>query len=63
MNKLTPKQGRPLVQIDDEQVFKLAGMMATQIEMAAFFDVSVDTIHRRFDLIYREAFGKHCVGM
>lgn len=40
--------GRPLAPIDEEQVLKLAQMMCTQREIAAFFDVSVDTIHNRF---------------
>ncbi len=34
--------------IDGEQVFKLAKLMCTQQEMASFFDVSVDTLDRRF---------------
>jgi hypothetical protein len=45
---------RPKKFIDPEQVEKLAGMHCTTEEIASFFDVSRDTIERRFqDIILR----------
>lgn len=42
------KAGRPRIEIDSEQVRKLAQMHCTTREIAAFFDVSVDTIDRNY---------------
>lgn len=39
---------RPRKQIDKEQVEKLAALQCTMQEVAAFFDVNVSTISRRF---------------
>lgn len=39
---------RPQLEIDDNDVEKLASMQCTMKEMAAFFDCSVDTLERRF---------------
>ena len=39
---------RPKKKIDPEQVKKLALIQCTMIEMAAFFECSVDTLERRF---------------
>lgn len=39
---------RPRKQVDEEQLEKLAMMQCTIEEIAAFFDVSHDTIQRRF---------------
>ena len=41
------KRGRPKKEIDYEVVEKLASIMATQEEIATFFDVSVRTLQRR----------------
>ena len=41
------KRGRPKKEIDYEMVEKLARIMATQEEIATFFDVSVRTLQRR----------------
>jgi hypothetical protein len=40
--------GRPLIPIDENQVEKLASIMCTMNEIAAFFGCSVDTIENRF---------------
>ncbi len=40
--------GRPRIEIDTEQVEKLAMMHCKTTEIAAFFDVSVDTIDRNY---------------
>lgn len=42
---------RPKIEIDEEQVFKLAQMMCTHKEIAAFFDCSTDTIADRFSQV------------
>lgn len=39
---------RPKKPINEEEVEKLALMQCSQEEIAAWFNVSVDTIHRRF---------------
>ena len=39
---------RPLKKIDEEQVFKLAQIMCTHAEIAAFFNVDKSTISKRF---------------
>ncbi len=39
---------RPIKPIDDEQLMKLAAMHCSVGEIAAFFDVSRDTIERRY---------------
>lgn len=46
--------GRPKKEIDADQVFELASIMCTMIEMAAVLDCSVDTLENRFsDVIKR----------
>lgn len=40
--------GRPLLDIDADEVFRLAEMQCTNEEIAYFFDCSVDTIETRF---------------
>lgn len=40
--------GRPKIEINEEQLRKLAMMGCTSKEMAAFFNCSVDTLERRF---------------
>lgn len=43
--------GRPPIEIDEEQVLKLAKKLWTTEAIAQFFDVSRDTIERRFAAI------------
>ena len=40
--------GRPKIQIDEEQLLKLAMLHCTNLEIAHFFDCSEDTITGRF---------------
>jgi DNA-binding Lrp family transcriptional regulator len=40
--------GRPLLQIDEDTVEKLAGLHCTMKEIAAFVGCSVDTLENRF---------------
>lgn len=40
--------GRPLKEINEDQVMKLALIQCTMIEIASFFECSVDTLERRF---------------
>lgn len=47
--------GRPLKEIDAEQVFKLAAVGLTQKDIAEFFDVSQPTISERFSIEYHRA--------
>jgi len=42
---------RPLIPIDEDQVFKLAEKLWTNVAIAAFFDVHVDTLTHRFSEI------------
>ena len=42
---------RPKIEIDKDQLYKLASMGCTTEEIAAFFDCSRDTIERRFAAI------------
>ena len=42
------KGGRPKADIDEQKVFKLAKLQCTHKEIAEFFNVSTDTIARRF---------------
>lgn len=45
---------RPKIQIDEQQVFKLAKLQCTHQEIASFFNVSTDTIVRHFaDIILK----------
>jgi hypothetical protein len=39
---------RPRIQIDEEQLRKLAAIHCTMQEIAYFFEVSVDTLERRY---------------
>ncbi len=48
------KTGRPLIEIDEDELFKLASFHCTDVEIAAFFDFSVDTLNRRFAEILRK---------
>ena len=45
------KTGRPLTEIDVDQVLKLAQMMCTHAEIGAFFDVDKSTISKRFSSV------------
>ncbi len=45
---------RPLIEIDENDVEKLAQMQCTMKEIAAFFDCSVDTLERRFAEVIRK---------
>jgi len=46
--------GRPLIEIDEQQVENLAAIGCTQVEIGAVVGCSVDTLHRRFaDVIKR----------
>lgn len=48
------KTGRPKKEISEKQVYELAKIQCTMIEMAAVVDCSVDTLERRFaDVIKR----------
>ena len=40
--------GRPKIEIDSDQVRKLAAMQCTNVEIAAFFDCDEGTIRKRF---------------
>jgi hypothetical protein len=40
--------GRPAIELDETQVYKLAQLWCTHEEIAAHFNVSVDTIDRHF---------------
>lgn len=42
---------RPKIKIDEDQLLKLAAMHCTNVEIAAFFDVSKDTIERNYAAI------------
>ena len=42
------KTARPLAEVDEGQVFKLAQFGCTYDEIGSFFDVNGDTIRRRF---------------
>lgn len=46
--------GRPELDIDDEEVLKLAKMGCTVQEMADFFGCSKDTLERRYGNTYRK---------
>ncbi len=58
--------GRPPIEIDQPSFEKLCGLMATLVEIAGFFDCSVDTIERwckatyevTFAEVYRQKAGK-----
>jgi hypothetical protein len=46
--KENTKTGRPLTEIDESQVEKLAMLHCTNVEIGAFFDVDESTIRKRF---------------
>lgn len=46
--------GEPKIEIDPEQVAQLAKRLWTKRQIAAFFHVSEDTIHRRFAALIEE---------
>lgn len=46
---------RPRIDIDEEQLEKLAIMQCADREIAAWFSVSVDTLHRRYADLIRKA--------
>lgn len=48
------KMGRPRNEVDIEQLKKLASIQCTNVEIAAWFGVSVDTITRNFADIIKE---------
>lgn len=45
---------RPKKEIDEEALKKLSEMMCTNEEIAAFFEVSTDTIERRYAALLKE---------
>ena len=47
--------GRPLKQIDVEQLKKLANIHCTMKEIASFFECSVDTLENRFSDVIHQA--------
>lgn len=47
MAEIKSKGGRPVKEINQEQLDKLCAMQCTEEEIAGWFDVSVDTIERR----------------
>lgn len=50
------KGGRPLLQIDEDEVLKLAQIGCTVQEMADFFGCSRDVLERRFSGVYQKGF-------
>ena len=50
------KGGRPLIEIDEEEVLKLAQLGCTVQEMADFFGCSRDVLERRFSGVYQKGF-------
>jgi hypothetical protein len=50
--------GRPLLEIDEEQVFKLAGIGCTQEEISLIVGCSVDTLDRRFADTIKKGFSE-----
>lgn len=42
------KVGRPKIEINEDQLEKLASILCTMEEMASFFECSVDTLERNF---------------
>jgi hypothetical protein len=52
----TKKMGRPRKTIDKDQFEKLCGLQCTEVEIASFFDCSVDTIEKFCKREYKETF-------
>ena len=50
------KMGRPLTEISQDSFEKLCGLQCTEIEIAAFFGCSVDTIDRWCKRTYKRTF-------
>ena len=46
--KVEPKIGRPLIEVDEDLLFKLAGIHCTMKEMVDILGVSEDTLKRRY---------------
>ena len=57
------RTGRPRKEIDYEQLKKLCSIQCTEIEIAGFFDVSIDTLCSRikeeYDITFSEYFKKN----
>lgn len=52
------KMGRPRKEFNQEQFEKLCAMQATEVEIAGWFDFSVDTLNYRCKEIYGETFSE-----
>lgn len=52
------KKGRPKIEIDKKTFEKLCSIQCTEIEIADFFNCSVDTIERWCKRIYGETFAE-----
>lgn len=52
------RMGRPIKEIDKEAFEKLCAIMCTQVDIAGFFDVSVDTIERFCQRTYKATFAE-----
>lgn len=61
--KTGPKAPHKVKNIDIEEVQKLAAMQCTTEEIAAFFDVSSDTIERNFAAIIKKGRAKGRMSM
>ena len=64
--KTSKKMGRPRIEFDDTHwanFKKLCTMQATLVEIAAFFEVSEDTIERRVKETYGVTFAEHYKSM
>lgn len=53
---MAKKMGRPRKDINKEQFEKLCGLQCTEVEIASFFDCSVDTIEKFCKREYKETF-------
>lgn len=63
-NPAPKKRGRPLIEIDREQFEKLCAMQCTQVEIADFFKINVDTVNawckRTYDgALFSEVYNKY----
>jgi len=48
------KGGRPLLQLDERQIFELAKLHCTRKEIAAVMDCSIDTLDGRFSALMKK---------
>lgn len=53
------KMGRPRIEIDWEEFDKLCGLQCTLIEIAGWFDCSVDTIENRVKEVHSVTFSEY----